>query len=184
FDVPKLPPGGAADDPDCELHGLAGDIDTEDQQTRETLLEHVTEAGDVGKDDNVEGWVDEMAALSQAHREVLQELIRPVSMLLVKVRKISFKTINSTTLLLPAWARCLEELKLEFKLIPRDVTTRWNSTHDMLRFVLEHRKAINSYTGDRRNDLREFELTAEEWKIVKQLCEILEVSCSFRGMLR
>ena len=46
----------------------------------------------------------------------------------------------------------------------------------MLNFVLEHRKAFDNYTGDRRNDLRGFELTVEEWDVVKQLCEILEVS--------
>ena len=198
FDVPKPKPGDITDDPDRELRELAGDIDLEDQQTREALLEEAV-TGEIGVDDNVDGWVDEMAALSQGEREVLQETLRPVKMLLVKVnimtrtmcdayhvrqvRKLAFKTINSTTLLLPAWARCLEELDLEFKLIPRDVTTRWNSTYDMLRFVLDHRKAVDDYTGDRRNDLRQFELTAEEWKVVKQLCDVLEVSHSFHGTL-
>jgi hypothetical protein len=52
----------------------------------------------------------------------------------------------------------------------------------MLSFVLEHRKAIDNYTGNRRNDLREFELTVEEWRVVKQLRDILEVS-SFHGIL-
>ena len=99
-----------------------------------------------------------------------------------QIRKLAFKTINSTTLLLPAWAEYLEDLELELKLIPRDVTTRWNSTYNMLCFVLEHRKAIDNYTGNRQNDLRGFELTVKEWGVVKQLCEILEVS-SFHGML-
>lgn len=203
FDLPNAPkptPGDldATNDPDHELRQLAGDIYLEDLQTREALLEEAV-TGETGTDDNVDGWVDEMAALTQAEREVLQDSLRPVRMLLVKViivirilwdayyvhqiRKLAFKTINSTTLLLPAWARCLEELELELKLIPRDVTTRWNSTYDMLNFVLEHRKAIDNYTGDRRNDLRGFELTVEEWRVVKQLCGILEVS-SFHGMLK
>ena len=142
-----------------------------------------------------------MAALSQAEREVLQNSLRPVRMLLVKVsimirilwdayrvhqiRKLAFKTINSTTLLLPAcqWARCLEDLELDLKLILCDVTTRWNSTYDMLSFMLEHRKAIDNYMGDRRNDLRGFELTVEEWGVVKQLCDILEVSSLFHRKL-
>jgi hypothetical protein len=143
-------------------------------------------------DDNVDGWVDEMAALSHAEHEVLQGTLRPVKMLLVKVnimtrticdayrvhqvRKLAFKTINSKTLLLPAWACCLEELDLEFKLIPRDITTRWNSTYDMLSFVLDHWKAVDNYTGDRQNELWQFELTAEEWKVIEQLCDVLEVS--------
>ena len=54
----------------------------------------------------------------------------------------------------------------------------------MLSFVWEHRKAIDDYTGDCRNDLRQFELTAEEWKVVKQLCDILEVTLSIHGPLR
>jgi hypothetical protein len=53
----------------------------------------------------------------------------------------------------------------------------------MLSFILEHRKAIDKYTGDRRNDLRQFELTVEEWRIVKQLCDILEVSYRCLSML-
>ncbi|KAF8812191.1 hypothetical protein BYT27DRAFT_7087879, partial [Phlegmacium glaucopus] len=178
FDIPNAPnitAGDIADDPDHKIHELAGDINLEDQQTREALLDDAV-TGEIGIDDNIDGWVDEMAALSQAEREVFQESLRPVKVLLVKVRKLAFKTINSTTILLPAWARCLKELDLEFKLIPRDVTTRWNSTHDMLSFVLEHRKAIDNYTGDRRNDLRQFELTVEEWKVIKQLCDVLEVS--------
>lgn len=170
----------------------------EDQQTREALLDDAV-AGEISADDNTEGWVDEMAALSQAECEVLQNSLRPVRMLLVKVnimirilwdayrvhqiRKLAFKTINSTTLLLPAWARCLEDLELDLKLIPRDVTTRWNSTYDMLSFILEHRKAIDNYTGDRRNDLRGFKLTVEEWGVVKQLCDILEVSSLFHRKL-
>jgi hypothetical protein len=198
FDVPKPTPGDVADDPDHELRQFAGDVNLEERQTREALLED-TVTGEISTDDNIDGWVNEMAALSQAEREVLQDLLRPVRMLLVKVnivikilwdayrvhqiQKLSFKTINSTTLLLPVWARCLEDLDLDLKLIPCDVTTQWNSTYDMLSFVLKYRKAIDNYTGDRRNNLRGFELTVEEWSVVRQLCEILEVS-SFHGMLR
>ena len=52
----------------------------------------------------------------------------------------------------------------------------------MLSFVLEHQKAINNYTGDWQNNLQKFELTLEEWRVVKQLCDILEVS-SFQRLL-
>ncbi|KAF9037228.1 hypothetical protein BJ165DRAFT_1314081, partial [Panaeolus papilionaceus] len=95
-----------------------------------------------------DGWNDEIAALSQAERLVVEEALRPVRVALAKVRKIAFKTIHSTTLLLPAWKSCLEELNLKVKLIPRDVRTRWNSTYDMLKFILEHKKAFKRFTAD------------------------------------
>lgn len=78
-------------------------------------------------------------------------------------------------ILLPAWTACLEELKISVKLIPRDVRTRWNSTYDMLQFVLDHKKAYNRFTADESNGLRSFELKAEEWSVVQNLCDILEV---------
>jgi hypothetical protein len=85
FDVPRPTPGNVDDDDsDDELRQFAGDINLEDLQTREALLEDVV-TGEIGMDDNIDGWVDEMAALSQAERKVLQNSLRPVRMLLVKV---------------------------------------------------------------------------------------------------
>jgi hypothetical protein len=86
FDVPKAKPGAAVDDddPDKELRELAGDIDLEERQTREALLEEIGD-GELGPDDDNEEWIDEMAALSQAEREGLQDSLRPVQMILVKV---------------------------------------------------------------------------------------------------
>jgi len=77
-------PGDVADDPDHEPRQFAGDINLEDQQTHEALLKDVV-TGEISTDDNIDGWVDEMAALSQAEHEVLQDFLRPVRMLLVKV---------------------------------------------------------------------------------------------------
>ncbi len=57
--------------------------------------------------------------------------------------------------------------------MPRDVVTRWNSTYDMLIFALEYRRAIDKISGDR--EMRKYELDEEEWSLVKQLCDILEV---------
>ena len=92
-----------------------------------------------------------------------------------QLRKIAFKVINSSTLILPAWREMLEELKMKDRIIPRDVTTRWNSTYDMLRFALEYRKAIDILTADRNNDLQSYELSEREWTIAAQLCDILKV---------
>ena len=94
---------------------------------------------------------------------------------LQQICKLAFKTINSTTILLPAWSACLEDLKMAITLIPRDVRTRWNSTYDMLCFILEHKKAYRCFKADDSNDLRDYELKADEWEVVEQLCKILAV---------
>jgi hypothetical protein len=60
-------------------------------------------------------------------------------------------------------------------LIPRDVRTRWNLTYNMLCFILKHKKAYRRFTVDNSNDLRDYELKADEWEVVEQLCKILAV---------
>ena len=87
----------------------------------------------------------------------------------------AFKIVHSSTILLPAWKVCLEELKLPLRLISRDVTTRWNSTYDMLCFIVKYRTAVEHITSDRKNDLRRFELTEDEWVIASELCDTLKV---------
>jgi hypothetical protein len=59
--------------------------------------------------------------------------------------------------------------------MPRDVSTRWNSTYDMLKFALDYRVALNTITGERDMKLRKYELKDAEWEIAKQLGDILEV---------
>jgi len=59
--------------------------------------------------------------------------------------------------------------------MPRDVSTRWNSSYDMICFAIEYRKAIENMTSERKNDLRQFELTEEEWTIAEQLRDVLKV---------
>ena len=93
-----------------------------------------------GEGDNVEGWVDETEQLMGAKHKRLEEAIHPLWMILVKVstneqrwtyhwgrsaqiRKLSFKVIHSTTLLLPAWVADLKDLDLPVKKIPCDCWT-------------------------------------------------------------
>ncbi|KAF8871806.1 hypothetical protein CPB85DRAFT_1238323, partial [Mucidula mucida] len=59
-----------------------------------------------------------------------------------QVRTISFKIINSSTILLPRWKAIVAELQLDAKILPRDVSTRWNSTYDMLMIARKYKKAI------------------------------------------
>ena len=58
----------------------------------------------------------------------------------------------------------------------RDVSTRWNSTHDMLTFAVEHKKQLSELTSDLTNDLRAFELSQVEWKLAEELRDTLKVN--------
>ena len=83
--------------------------------------------------------------------------------------------VNSSTIVLPAWQRLLEELHKPNCIMHCDVTICWNSTYDMLNFALEYHKAIDSLTVNRQNELRAYELNEREWSIARQLLDILEV---------
>ena len=76
---------------------------------------------------------------------------------------------------LPAWRRICHELHLKERLIPRDVVTRWNSTYDMLKFVLAYRVVIDKITADKGLKLRKYELDNDNWVIVEDLVNVLEV---------
>jgi hypothetical protein len=59
--------------------------------------------------------------------------------------------------------------------MPRDVSIRWNSTYDMLKFACTYREAINKITDDRSMKLRDYELKDHEWKIIEELRDSLKV---------
>jgi hypothetical protein len=78
FDVPKGHADAALDDAARELEDLAEGIDIENETMRGEL-------GADGEDDDVDGWVDEVAGLLVADREELEANITPVRLVLVKV---------------------------------------------------------------------------------------------------
>jgi hypothetical protein len=92
--------------------------------------------------------------------------------------KTAFAIKNSSTIILPWWYKVLEELKLDARMMPRDVSTRWNSTFDMLKFAIKYRMAIDAITAERSMKLRDYELGREEWKVAEELCEVLKVCSS------
>ena len=77
--------------------------------------------------------------------------------------------------MLPAWKSILKNLEMSERLLPRDVTTRWNSTFEMLDFAFAHQKALDLMTQDQANGLREYELSGEDWIIVGQMRDGLKV---------
>jgi hypothetical protein len=87
------------------------------------------------------------------------------------------------TIILPRWNEIIEQCaattttkkKLEVCKMPRDVTTRWNSTYDMLKFSSSYSEPINSITGDCLMKIRQYELKDHEWTIVEQLRDCLKV---------
>ena len=62
--------------------------------------------------------------------------------------------------------------------MPRDVSTRWNSTYNMLKFACTYREAIDKITDERAMKLREYELKDDEWKIIEELRDSLKV-CTY-----
>jgi hypothetical protein len=45
----------------------------------------------------------------------------------------------------------------------------------MLSFAIEYHAALDAITAERAMKLRDYELGREEWKVAKQLCEVLGV---------
>jgi hypothetical protein len=58
--------------------------------------------------------------------------------------------------------------------MPRDVSTRWNSTFDMLNFAVDYRSAIDAMTANRDLSLRKYELADDEWIVAENLRDILK----------
>lgn len=98
----------------------------------------------------------------------------------LQIQKLSFTIIHSTTIALPAWRKVCRELDLKERLIPCNVVTRWNSTYDMMKFVLAYKNVIDRITADKSLKLRKYELDNEDWGIIKDLVAILEVRVLIR----
>jgi len=64
---------------------------------------------------------------------------------------------------------------LSSRIMPHDVATRWNSTYEMLDFAYTYRDAYNQITANQDMRMRKYELNRKEWRIVKDLAEVLKV---------
>ena len=70
----------------------------------------------------------------------------------------------------------LQDCGLHPQMMPRDVLTRWNSTYNMLKFVVEYQEALNAITGNQKMKLRQYELDEEDCEIATKLRDSLKVS--------
>ena len=64
---------------------------------------------------------------------------------------------------------------LSIRVMPQDVSTRWNSTYNMLKFAYSYCEDIDKITAERAMKLRGYELLESEWETVKQLRDCLKV---------
>ena len=55
-----------------------------------------------------------------------------------QLRKLVFKILCSRMILLLAWKACVKDLDLAVKIMPCNISTRWNSMYDMLSFGVEY----------------------------------------------
>src|SRR5271163_2494133 len=89
-----------------------------------------------------------------------------------QLRALSNAIKNSSTILLPLWNSKLEELGLKIRMMPRDVSKRWNSTFDMLDFAINYRAALDAMTSIR--NLRKYELENDEWATAANLRDTIK----------
>ncbi|KIM54106.1 hypothetical protein SCLCIDRAFT_61116, partial [Scleroderma citrinum Foug A] len=131
-----------------ELAELAKEFAEEEAAYLEKIASNVNDE-ETDEDDNDNGLVDKTSNLTDAQWIELDRSLRPVKLALVKLCKLAFRIIHSTTIVLPAWKEILRDLHLVFSCMPRGVMTRWNSTFDLLEYALKHRKAIDLVTQQR-----------------------------------
>ena len=66
----------------------------------------------------------------------------------------------------------LKDLDMPIKIIPHDVSTRWNLMFD---FVCEYHVAIEAITNKQRLGLMDLALDDHKWDLLKQLHGVLKV---------
>ena len=102
------------------------------------------------------------------------------------MRRLAYIIKNSTTIVLPEWTSILkqhaklsneaDEKPFSIHMMPRDISTWWNSTFDMIQIAIAYCEPLNDLTGCRAMKLWDYELTEDEWKIAEQLSDVLDVS--------
>jgi hypothetical protein len=159
------------DDNDNEGSGEEEDSEAEDDE--------VDEAFDGLTEEEHEQLLDNTATVRTTLDKVRFVLVSWITLLLtvsiMKICKLSFAIVHSTTITLPAWHVACVTHGRRVRLIPRDVKTRWNSTYDMLTVAFDYCLVIDNVTGNKTLKLRQYELNDGDWEVVKDLLRVLKV---------
>jgi hypothetical protein len=94
----------------------------------------------------------------------------------MKIQKLSFTIIHSTTITLPIWCAACVAHSQPACLLLCDVKTCWNSTFDMLTAAFEYHIVIDNVTGNKALKLHQYKLDNGEWEVIKDLLQVLKVS--------
>ncbi|KAJ3969708.1 hypothetical protein EV361DRAFT_997987 [Lentinula raphanica] len=115
------------------------------------------------------------SSLEQARAAVKESKKTKQTTLTVVTRKIAFKIIHSTTGLLPKWRDHVAGTQFKGLVLPRDVSTQWNSTYDMLAAFLAMKEPVTEFLDRSRHGLSDFALDDEEWNAIEGLVSVLKV---------
>ncbi|KAF5366396.1 hypothetical protein D9758_009756 [Tetrapyrgos nigripes] len=170
------------------LNGIAGsddgaegklpddELEDEEEEEEEEDLPTLLDNNDILPEREDDEGVDELEGIDDDERATFDWESAEVRAALEKIRGLSFSLIHSTTIGLPQWRAACICNHLPNRIIPRDVRTRWNSTFDMLEFVLKYQKAVDDITGNKDLPYRKHELTSVEWQVLKDLCYVLQAT--------
>jgi hypothetical protein len=165
---------GSGRDGDDPSEDNAEDLDVEDDEGEEEDEDEGNDPEADNGEEDVDDGHDELAELAEDAQQAVIAQTTDVRQVVVKIRRLSFAIIHSTTIALPIWFKYCVAHNLKKRKIPRDVRTRWNSTYDMLRFVQQYRAAVDAITADKTVKMRQYELDNDEWVVVDQLVAVLK----------
>ena len=101
----------------------------------------------------------------------------------LKIRKLSFVIIHSTTKALPAWCKACTAHKLPVHLIPWDMKICWNSTYDIVKMAYKFCLTIDNIAANKSLKLCKYELDDDDWKVIGDLLQVLKVGFSSNEVL-
>ena len=98
-----------------------------------------------------------------------------------QLRNLGKRIFNSPTIRADLESACVK-IKIQPRLMVRDVAMRWNSTAELLERALQLREALNllviseHHNRPRSARLKRFQLSKAEWDLLDKLFPLLEVS--------